>query len=393
MTRKRRISDDDNNNESNTTPKAKRIRTSEQRLISQLQSDFTDKMIIPLASPEGQLTSRSGRKINKVDIRSPPTKKSMSSPAAAKAAAAAAEQSNKPSKRKVRKPFSIHNINAWLRFVSNLNRQSSVFTKSPIQKLISVNKIGLNNDHFQTQLNDKNVSTTQPIIDLCTEMSAYDTNCVIQVEEKMEPNEPNVGTETEQLAIDYECDLKTFHLLRARADSIQIIDEVDLTSSTDGSENGDVEKINNNEPVRLTPISFPKSEADSTSLSPKTSPIKTDLPKSVEIINIANPISDCAISTSGSDAISVNDKPFSECTSDDCVIADSSDSDSTENWHNGQIVWAALQSFPFWPAVIFNCTEENTFKKGKILFFKKMASKYKYLTIAHECCSLFIDYC
>lgn len=361
MTRKRRLSavdEKNNNNDSDTMQKEKRRRTMEQRLKAQLQSDFTDKMIVPLASPDGQLTSRSGRKINKFESPNNRIRKMMS------------PESNKLSKRKVRKVFSIHNINAWLRFVSN--RQSTVLTKSPIQKLISVNKIGLNNDHFQTQLNDNNVSTNQPIIDLCTEVSAYDTNCIGQMEEKTEPNEPNVGTETAQ--IDYEDDLKTFQVmrpikLRARAESIQIVDEVDLTSSTDGSVGGDDDKLNNNESEQFTSTSFPTSEADSTS-SLNASNLKTDFQKPIEIINISHPISDCAISTSGSDAISVNEKPFSECTSDDCVIADSGDSDSTDNWHIGQIVWAALHGFPFWPAIIFNCEQTHTFQKGNIFVSK-----------------------
>lgn len=350
----------------------------EQRLLAQLQSNLTDKMILPITSPDGQLTSRTGRRINKFESPNNRIKKMMT------------PESNTRSKRKVRKLNSIHNINASLRFVSN--HQSSVLANSPIQKLISLNKTGLNNDHFQTQLNEINVCTNQPIIDLCTELSTYETNCIASMDdEKMDRNETNAGTETFQMAIDYEDDLKTFHLvgpmkLRARAESVQIVEEIDLTlSSTDGSVGGDDDKTNNNESEQLISTPFPLSEADSTSSPPALAPtpaqlhlqlisnasrIKTDLPKLIEIINLANPISDCAISTSGSDAISVHDKPFSECTSDDCIIADSGDSDSTENWHIGQIVWAALATFPFWPAVVFNCEDEHAFQRGETMFSK-----------------------
>ncbi|XP_055324412.1 nuclear receptor binding SET domain protein isoform X2 [Sitodiplosis mosellana] len=324
MTRKRRRStmNECNNNDSEAIPKGKRRRTMGQRIMAQLQSDFTDKMIIPLASPEGQPTSRFGRKINTVESPNNRIKKMLT------------QQSKTQSKRK-------------------------------------------------TQLNENKVSTNQPIIDLCTEVSTYDTNCIGQMDEKMETHEESAGTETAQMAIDYEDDLKTFHLVgpmkfRARAESIQIVDEVDLTSSTDGSVSGDDDKSNNNESEQFTQtlIPFPLSEADSTSSPPPPLPPpnashkKTDLPKLIEIINISHPISDCAISTSGSDAISVNDKPFSECTSDDCVIADGGDSDSTENWHVGQIVWAALASFPFWPAVVFNSEEEHTFQKDNQIHVK-----------------------
>lgn len=391
MTRKRRRStmNECNNNDSDTIPREKRRRTMEQRLMAQLQSNLTDKMILPITSPDGQLTSRSGRRITKFESPNNRIKKMMTPP------------SNTRSKRKVRKLNSIHNINASLRFVSN--HQSSVLANSPIQKLISLNKTGLNNDHFQTQLNEISVCTNQPIIDLCTEVSTYETNCIAQMDEKMDRNETSAGTETFQMAIDYEDDLKTFHLvgpmkLRARAESIQIVEEVDLTlSSTDGSVGGDDDKTNNNESEQLTPTPFPLSEADSTSSPPppaaaasaptpaqlqlqlisNASRKKTDMPKLIEIINLSNPISDCAISTSGSDAISVFDKPFSECTSDDCIIADSGESDSTDNWHIGQIVWAALASFPFWPAVVFNCEDEHAFQKGETLF-SKWRQKYKY---------------
>lgn len=326
MVRKRRASlmDECNNNESVSISKEKKRRTMENRLKAQLQSEFTDKIIKTIQPPEGFETSRSGRRINKIESPNNRVYKLMTT------------EKSVRNKRKVRKVFCIHNIddNASLRFVSNC--QSTALTKSPIQKLISVNKNGLNNDQFQTQLIEKSVNTEPPIIDLCSEISTPDSSGIAQMDEVKKTND---GTESVQIAIDYEQDLKTYHLLkrRTRTESIQIVDEVDLTSSTDGSEGGEDDK----------PI-----EPDS------TSHFKTDFPEAIQT-------TDMPTSTTESDAVSMNDKPFSECTSDDCVIADVGDSDSTENWHIGQIVWAALPYF--WPAVIFNCEEEDSFRKGKNL--------------------------
>ena len=58
----------------------------------------------------------------------------------------------------------------------------------------------------------------------------------------------------------------------------------------------------------------------------------------------------------------MNDKPYSD--SDDCIIADDFQ-DSNENWHLGQLVWAALKGYSFRPAIIF-MDSDGKYEQGKI---------------------------
>lgn len=117
---------------------------------------------------------------------------------------------------------------------------------------------------------------------------------------------------------------------------------------------------------------------DSTPVSDSTPQNKTGLPKEFTIqtkmTGVSITLTECFRSTSiNSDAIS--DKPFSESTSDNCVIADAdddqSDIDSTDDWYAGKIVWASHVGFSFWPAVVFNSENENKFHKGQfgVIFF------------------------
>lgn len=318
-----------NNNEKETQPMAKRRRTMKKRLMAQLESDFTEKMIAPIKSPNGQPTSRFGRKINKIESQNPPRQRKSTT------AIHTNQQSNpktttNTSKRKVRKVFSIHKIgepHSHLRLVSN--RQPSGLTKSPIQKLISVSKIGLNNNNqFQS------MNTEPEISDMSTDLSVSEPNYVTLKTQSINDSSTDFST------MDVEVDLKLFVI------PTEIIDEIDLTSSPEGSEHGD--------------------DTESMTYSSNSSQDKTDSPK--KLTTSADMMS-ASIDSSNSNLFN-DDKSFSEGKSDDCVITGyiqnehSGDVGSTDNWYVGQIVWAALPGYPFWPAIIFNEQESKTFRKG-----------------------------
>lgn len=381
MTRKRPASEmlECNNNDTQTISRERKRRTTELRLQKQLQSDFTDKMIKPNTSPEGQRIGRSGRKI--IPNESPPINQDCKQ---------MIQQSIKPSKRKVRKLFSIHNITEFptLRLVSN--RQSTVLAKSPIEKLIYKTKNGLKHNQFQSQPNDKCNNTITTIDELGSPLLADNSKNINETATDEKQDACNEIASIQYEAVDYEKQLKTYHLVRPMdgIDSGKIIEEIDLISLTDGSDNDDeYAKTHSQQPISMPVSQLPSSEPDSTS-SPNTTHSKTDTPKPTEVTNftdvsevtditevtseltnISNPISDCAVSTSESDAILMNEKPYSECTSDDCIIADDDEDDSSENWHVGQLVWAALKGSSFWPALIFNHPDKHIFRAGKYAHF------------------------
>lgn len=339
------------------------------RLMVQLQSDFTEKMITPIKSPNGQPTSRFGRKINKIESPNSPRQRKLTT------VSPADQDSHRKislSKRKVRKVFSIHNIgagaNTVLRLVSN--RQSSVLTKSPIQKLISVTKIGLNNNQFQTQLTDNSQNTEPEIIDLSiglTDVSVSESHFVAFM------TESNIDSSTDLGTVDFEDNLKSFILEKSfrgikSTEPTEIIDEIDLTSSPEGSEHGDDTKSNNGD---THPKSFFTTETDTMIHRSNASQDKTDSPK-----KIASPVDMISASIDTDLHLFNDDKSFSEGKSDDCVITDYDDEAhnsgvcSTDDWCVGQIVWAALFGYPFWPAIIFNEKESQTFRKGKFFFIE-----------------------
>lgn len=365
MSRKRPASAifEPNNNDSDTRMKEKKRRTMEMRLMAQLQSDFTEKMIVPIKSPNGQPTSRSGRKINKVEALSPRRQHKSATDARTDQCE---QQKSTLSKRKVRKVFSIHHIcaNAMLRLVSN--QQSSVLIKSPIQKLISVTKIGLDNNQFQSQPTESSMNTEPEIVDLCTDVSVSEQNFVAQMADDAKTESINDSL-SHLGSVDYDVKLKPYFIDKfshgiKSIESAKIIDEIDLTSSPDCSEHGDDTKSNNSDAQRFAVTTI---ETNSMAHRLNVSQDKTDSPKT-----FTTSVAKSNISTShSSNANLSSDDPFSEERSDDCVIAECDDeaTSSVDNWYIGQIVWAALFAYPFWPAIIFNEEESQTFRKGKLV--------------------------
>lgn len=363
MSRKRPASAivEPNNNDSDLQPMGKKRRTMNERLMAQLQSDFTEKMITPIKSPNGQPTSRSGRKIHKNESQNSPQRQRKSTTAALNADQCLSQKTSR-SKRKVRKVFSIHSMganNALLRLVSN--RQSTVLIKSPIQKLISVSKIGLNNNNqFQTQLTESSINTAREINDMGADVSVSAPSSVALLTDCS--TESNNSSSTDFGQMDFEINLKPFIIQNSTLPA-QIIDEIDLTSSPEGSEHGDDTKSNCS---GTQSKSFSVSDTYSMTHRSNASQDNTDSPKKIGTPGEMNSAS------IGSDTNLFNDdKSFSEGKSDDCVItsyvdeAHNSDVCSTDDWCVGQIVWAALFGYPFWPAIIFNEKESQTFRKGK----------------------------
>ncbi|XP_031620271.1 probable histone-lysine N-methyltransferase Mes-4 isoform X2 [Contarinia nasturtii] len=328
------------NNNNDEVTREKRRRIMESRLKSQLESNFTDKMIVPLTSPDGT-RSRYGRKISPVEVQNNEQRKSMTT------------QSSGQSKRKVRKVFSIHNTSSeLLRFVSDYQTSTQ-----------------------QIEMDNNSNSNTDIIFDLCSENSAT-SNSIPTMDEniqnirfetviKSEYKIPNDSLVSLEMEIDVEDFLTTTTVIREKyvshqsTDSNEILDQVDLTSSTEGSVGGDDDK----------------STLPDENVNPPDND-ETDILKIHEIVHGSNQISDYGILTSGSDEVSTNEKTFSECTSDDCVMAEFCDSDSLENYHYGQIVWAALPAF--WPAVISNCEHEEIFKKDNLIHVKFMYDNARY---------------
>lgn len=364
MSRKRRHStmEECNNNDtpSESNLDIKRKQRKLERLSAQLKSDLTEKMTEALKSPEGEPTTRFGRKVRKQFIPANDLKyKTMM------------ECTQSQSKRKVRKIFSIHNpsANASLRLVSN--HPTTVFAKSPIQKLISVTKIGLKNDQFQKQAIDNSINIELPTIDTCQHNADITKATEPTILSQHHKNGDAIDS-VETTPVDFEDNLKVYHLLKNRShqsDSLLIIDEIDLTSSTEGSEHGFDTKSQDK-----TEIDTFATTERSTSPVSNASQNKTNSPKifatPAKLANLSIALTDCVRSTPIPDAIVYSDKPFSDGTSDDCVIADCddihSDDESTDNWQIGQIVWAALFGYPFWPAIIFNSEDEQIFRKGNL---------------------------
>lgn len=365
MSRKRRhsVMEECNNNYDTQAESDEKRKRKMERLQAQLKSDLTERITEKIKSPDGKPTSRSGRVVRQ-SLTANDRKSNMT------------EHTQSLSKRKVRKVFSIHkpSTNAYLRLVSN--RPTTVFAKSPIQKLISVTKIGLNNHHHQFQRqsieNTKNtvlVSTTTISMSDRIETTHAEAKCCGQLAEMIETNDS-----MQSEPVDFEESLKVYHLLKNRGhrtESFEIIDEIDLTSSTEGSEGGFDTKSHDN----IEFNTFSTTEMASTPMSTASSE-KTDSPKifaaPAELANVSIALTDCVRSPRLiSDSILYDDKPFSDGTSDDCVIADYDDTHSehgtSDNWYVGQIVWAALFGYPFWPAIIFNSQDEHTFCKGKLI--------------------------
>lgn len=365
MSRKRSVSTSNECNNNVSVPPTKQQRV-EMRLKAQLRSDLTEKMITPVKTTDGQRTTRSGRlSIQKIET---PPKMHINKPTMT-------ENSQSLNKRKVRKFRSIQNLNRQLRFVKfNESTITPIFAQSPIYKSISNTKIGLNNDQFQTQLIDKCTKTDTHASHATVVTDSYaDCNSISNSIGKIEMATMNTTADVpiEHGAIDFEDDIKSYRLVRkSRTESIQIIDEIDLTLSDHSDiEADDKSSIDCTE--HLCAEVHPISEADSTSPTDDGAPEKkTDMDKSLLAAVIANepnvytikPISDCEISTSNPDANSFNDQAFSESTNDDCIMMDCTNVDSTDSWQVGQIVWAALPTF--WPAII--CKENNEFQRGTV---------------------------
>lgn len=324
--------DEFNNNNSDVLIGRKRRRTMEQRLQAQLQSDFTDKVIVPFSSPDGQTTSRSGRSIKHSETVIKLKRKS---------------NVQSISKRKVRKIFSIHNINenGCLRFVNCTTVDSP---KGPIQKLISITKNGLNNDQFQGGPVSPSNSTH------IEQMDSTD-NSVTQCD----------GT-------DFEDSIKAHRLKKAYEPAqveINDIELVNLVSSPEGSEGADTSNdtyfLSEGYSLNLTPMV----ETDAIILMDVTQDNKTDSStefKSNDLIGKSNSPFNSDASSSKEDTDEFT--PTLEYNSEDCVIIEAGEKqnfDSSDQWRCGQIVWASLHRYPFWPAIITNDDEEQCFKKGK----------------------------
>lgn len=366
MSRKRRhsaIEECNNNSDTQAESDEKRKRKME-RLEAQLKSDLTEKITEKLKSPDGKPTNRFGRVVRRSLAENDRKTNTMT------------EHTQSLSKRKVRKVFSIHkpSTNACLRLVSN--RPTTVLAKSPIQKLISVSKIGLKNHHHQFQRKSHENTKKTDLLSTTTNgmCESIDTTNVVakccgQFDEKIEINDS-----MQSEPVDFEENLKVYHLVKNRGhrtESFEIIDEIDLTSSTEGSEGGFDTKSHDDTEFNT----FSTTELAVTPMS-NASREKTDSPKifatPAELANVSIALTDCVRSPRLiSESIVYDDKPFSDGTSDDCVIADyddiHSDIDTSDNWYVGQIVWAALFTYPFWPAIIFNSQDEHTFRKGKLI--------------------------
>lgn len=350
-------------------------------IAEQLQSNLTSKMLEPMISPKGHPTSRAGRMINqRIDI--PKTQRDKTNKMA--------EHSKSPNKRKVRKTFLIQNFLPQLRFVKF--HEPNVHTQRVNLKSISINKIGLNNDQFQSTNTISTTSRSAVITDFFTKTNTKpmehtekqaqkttDDNTVSNVNTTTTPTNTTTTTGTNTTdpiafgSIDFEDDLNkiSYHIVAKRStrnDSDGIIEEIDLTELSDCSDNGDEEcKLSTDEAEQLIEDCFPTPEADSTSTNEDASQNKTDSDSSsailIEMDNNSKPISDCEISTSVPSVII--DKAFSECTDDDCIMTGCDNVDSTENWQVGQIVWAAFPKF--WPAIICEDEDERKFQKGTLL--------------------------
>lgn len=349
---KRKISlsetDECNNNGIETIQQAKRrrITSSVEYIKKQLQSDLTDKMILPLASPDGKRTSRAARPLHFIK----PTFTACKS-------MRATTVTSKASKRKVRTPNSLdtNNGNASLRLVSK--RQITVL--SPIDKLINQTKHQLKTDQFQSQLNEKTtISDTFSVeVSSLKELKNMNSDCVT----KTEPIEYGL--------VDFEEPLTTYRVKRPENEPThtlesESVEKIDLTN-TDSEIEEENEPIEDMKPESFSTLEFADSTSSLDASIPHADQFHQDIEHINEVINISSPVSDSVTSTSKSDAIVHNDKPYSD--SDDCIIADVYNSDATESWHVGQIVWAALPGFTYWPAIIFNNAEHNTFHNGNCL--------------------------
>lgn len=122
---------------------------------------------------------------------------------------------------------------------------------------------------------------------------------------------------------------------------------------------------------------FPTSPTDSNNSisSDNNATHKTDSDRQLSLATsneaiVSNSISESLQFTSVSYGDSLHDEAFLRYSSDEdcCTLSKdcSNDEHLTDNdWHAGQIVWAALQGYSFWPAIVFTCENEQTFRKGK----------------------------
>lgn len=133
---------------------------------------------------------------------------------------------------------------------------------------------------------------------------------------------------------------------------IENIKIIDLTCSSDESDCDD-------EPITVT---------DDTKASEwvpidTDSPTVTDTPIDTVTTGSISNGTDTNVHNDGEDSAFSDEKCDDSITTDDQI--NTIDVSSTNSLHVGQIVWAALFGYPFWPAIIFNDTESQTFRKGK----------------------------
>lgn len=355
---KRRNSNDESHNEQEQQKKRK------YRILDDLKSNLTPKMLSPTEVTNGP-KSRYGRQIKYKPnfLIKQNTLFDVST------------QSSPINKRKVYKIFSIHNnkINPCLRLVSN---RLTTFERSPIDKLIKKTKNRMKNQ-FQASLQTDDVQSNHPdeIIDLCC--NENDTN--IENELQHETTDPieNITTfvlakkhclsiDDEQIILnrrlicdDYGDDVIDNIDLTGSDNEIEAMDtNVDENLSTDADEDKDIDERNNykNENEIENEIEMKIENMDDNQLA-------MELPEST----IDSGVNFTAINTLDSLLSDDNCNPSSDKNNYD---NNNSIVDNNNKWNNGDLVWAAMTSYPFWPAIVSKpLDEQSSHLKGNFVAF------------------------
>lgn len=280
------------------------------RILDQLVSDFTPQMISPTKT--NGPCSRSGRRIFTSPIVSTP--------------------SPHINKRKVYKIFSIHNdkLNPLLRLVSH--RPTAIDT-SPIVKLLNLNEIQMHNRSQDNEQMDKSLSEQCSAIDAFACVSSESGICM---NDQVVTAEPTFLLSSQYCSSDSANASSSDVVILNETEDLEII-TIDLTETETASPNDSYFDDGNDSMENLA------EQIQSVTADSQWHDIKTNNCQSEENIDYEELI----------DAMPLGiENKFAPCSVE-------------MPWPAGELVWAALSTFPFWPAIVVVPTvDEQHLLKG-----------------------------
>lgn len=330
-----------------------------QRILAELDTDLTEKVIAIKKSPDGVNTTRSGRIINSRVTSLPPTPHRLTKPR---------------NKRKVHKIYSLHycKLNPFLRLI--LCRQETNSNNSIIDKLIKLTKQGLNQHQFQamplsSENHDQNKNTAaEPIccdVAKTKQISTINDNSNADDEDddaddaSNETIDKNIENDSIISDVEKQLPVNLVTVFEPLIETIDLTDESDIFELTDESDAVDAVIMDVDTIIAAEPSNTFTEIIDSNS----------DL--IVETTNSDDHLLvETALNTNESSIMELDHDSFVKPISDlnSAIIFNQEMNNNLNEYQVGDLVWAAAAGFRFWPAFICNSPdyENECYLKGNI---------------------------